>query len=265
MIREISEPAIAAASQIEHRLGKYALAAAAASVGVLALAEPAQAKVVITVKNIPIPLCGVDVCPVSVDLNHDGIADFSFTVGTFAYHENSLGRVHIRGLTPGAEAVGTPAGYFRDYASDLVRGAKIGPSAHFASSTRSGGITIEGSNQCFRYCDGKYGRYFYGKWGGNHPNRFLGVTFQIKGVTHYGWVRITVTTNASQRLSAEITEYGYETIANKVVLAGEKSNTAEAFQAQNVPVQRESSLGMLAQGADGLAMWRRENHEALTN
>ena len=146
--------------------------------------------------------------------------------------------------------MGTPGGYFGVYASALLRGAKIGPSAHFASSTRSGGVTIEGSNQCQMYCNGKYGRYFYGQWGGNHPNRFLGVKFQIKGATHYGWVRITVTTSASQHLSAEITEYGYETVANKLVLAGEKSSTANSIPAQNHPGQRDRSLGMLALGAD---------------
>ncbi len=255
------------ARPMEDRLRAYALAAAAASVSALALAQPAQGKVVITVKNIPIPLCAVDQCPVSLDLNHDGIADFSFTVGTFGYRDGAFGRAHVRGLTPGAEAVGVGAQFFGAYASALLRGAKIGPSAQFASSTRSGGVTIEGSDQCLFYCNNKYGRYFYGKWAGNHPNRFLGVKFQIKGATHYGWVRLTVTTNASQRLSAEITEYGYETVANKTVLAGEKSTTAAAEKssaANSIPaqshfIQRNRSLGMLALGADGLAPWRREN------
>ena len=63
---------------IDRRLKFYGIAAAAASVGLLALAEPAQSEIVITNKTIPIPRCdGLHTCPVKVDLNHDGIADFS--------------------------------------------------------------------------------------------------------------------------------------------------------------------------------------------
>jgi len=243
-------------ANFDHRLTLYGVAAAAATVSLLALAQPADAEVVITKKTIPIPLCPVGACPVSVDLNKDGVADFSFTLGSFGYREGNFGRVHVRPLA-GGEAVGTPnRGYFGAYASALLQGAKIGLSAQFASSTRSGGVTLEGSEQCATYCNGQYSRKFYGNWGGNHPNRFLGVKFQIKGQTHYGWVRITVTTSAGKKMSAEITEYGYETIANRRVLAGEASKNAEVPAAESAS---PASLGALALGADGLASWRSVN------
>ena len=56
---------------LEHRLRSYSMAAAAAGVGMLALAHPAEAEVVITHKVIP-----VNNGTVSIDINHDGIADF---------------------------------------------------------------------------------------------------------------------------------------------------------------------------------------------
>ena len=102
----------------------------------------------------------------------------------------------------------------------------------------------------------------YGKWEGNHPNRFLGVKFKIGGKTHYGWIRITVNSAIIRPfalMSATITEYGYETIANKSLGAGLASTNAADDQARAItePPPR-ASLGMLALGAEGLALWRRE-------
>ena len=87
----------------------------------------------------------------------------------------------------------------------------------------------------------------------------------IKGTTHYGWVRITVknSKNVSIPLTGTITEYGYETIANKVVLAGLPSNAAaDAKESEEIARAGGASLGMLALGADGLAAWRREDNDS---
>ena len=65
---EVSLPEI-----LENRLKSYSMAAAAAGVGLLALAHPADAEVVITHKVIQ-----VTNSTVSIDINHDGIADFQF-------------------------------------------------------------------------------------------------------------------------------------------------------------------------------------------
>lgn len=55
--------------------------------------------------------------------------------------------------------------YQLPYASCLIRGAKIGPSAQFGSA-----VTVERSS------GGLYGAHYrFGKWGGSHPNRFMGV------------------------------------------------------------------------------------------
>jgi hypothetical protein len=244
---------------LESRLATYALASAAASVSILSMSPLANAEVVIHNKTIPVPACGVFQCPVNVDFNSDGIKDFSFTLGTFGYHEFGLARVHARGLTDGALVLGTTqGGYFRPYASALGRGARIGPSANFVGSTKSGGAALEGSERCFEYCDGDYGRHFYGKFAGNHPNRFVGVKFLIKGKTHFGWVRITVITNPNKGLSATITEYGYETIPNRPMLAGVASANAATPEPKNDATAPGMSLGSLALGVEGMNRWRRE-------
>jgi hypothetical protein len=106
-----------------------------------------------------------------------------------------------------------------------------------------------------------YPQSLFGDWGSNQPNRYLGVKFLINGATHYGWVRLTVTTGPEQRFSATITSYAYETIAKKRITAGESSDGVDDTQAQENPVQVKTpcaSLGMLALGSDGLALWRRE-------
>lgn len=242
---------------IDSRLKAYGMAAAAASVSVLALAEPALSKVVITNKNIPIPRCdGLGACPVKVDLNHDGIADFSFTLGYYGFGQNINSRGHIVPLAGGAVVGGGPY----SSASPLVRGAKIGPSAQFVSFS----VDVERSSYCTTNSIRFKEHNHEGPWGGNHPNRFVGVRFLIQGKTHYGWIRLTVTTSETAPMSEEITEYGYETIANKTLGAGLASSDSADGQAQagtDKPIA--PSLGVLAIGADGLALWRRE--EALVH
>ena len=234
----------------EKQLKLYGVAAAAAAVGVLAVAEPADAKVIITNKTIPI------VGGTTLDLNGDGVPDVKFSF--FKTYAHYLG---VAGLAIAPDEAGGGIMGKGGYASALMRSAKIGPSAHFsggvnASSTRY--VEIENNSCQYAVCDPD------GKWGGNHPNRFLGVKFSINGETHYGWIRVTVntiTSGVNNILSGTITEYGYETIPNKRLLAGVPSNNSAVSDmsvrgsAPDVP-----SLGMLASGAEGLALWRMATH-----
>ncbi len=241
---------VSLSESIDKRLKLYGMAAAAASVALLALVEPAEAEIVITNKKIPIPRCdGLHTCPVKVDLNHDGIADFSFTLGYYGYGQNVNAQLHVTPLT-GGEAMGQAEA---SLAFALVRGAKIGPSAQFASVS---GLVLERSSYCTFSCSERHN--LNGNWGGNHPNRFLGVKFVIHGKTHYGWIRVTVTTSTSAPMSAEITEYGYETIANKSCGAGlPGASAAPSDDGRNSDAG--PALGMLALGADALPLWRRDD------
>jgi len=238
---------------IDRRLKFYGMAAAAASVGLMALAEPAQSEIVITNKTIPIPRCdGLHTCPVKVDLNHDGIADFSLTVGYYGYGQNINAQIGIEALTGG----GVIGGGFESSASALVRGAKIGPSGKFLNFS----VKLERSSYCTTNSACFKDHNHFGDWGGNHPNRFLGVKFLIQGKTHYGWIRVTVTTSATAPMTAEITEYGYETIANKSCGAGlPGSNAAASNGLKEQTSGNSASLGMLALGADALPLWRRDD------
>jgi hypothetical protein len=206
-------------------LGSYCLAATAAGVATLALAEPADAKVVITT-NINIPISGVT----QVDLNHDGVEDITFSTFRTGCHGCSTTDLYARGAIAGNEVQG------KSGVSALARSAKIGPSHHFSYE----GEMIR--TQCFNEPYFSSTCNVGGDWKGVPANRFVGVKFLIEGKTHYGWIRVTV----KSARNATITEYGYETIANKMVKAGLKSNTAGA------------SLGMLGLGVDGLSMWRKD-------
>ncbi len=234
---------------IDHRMKLYSAAAMAAGVGMMAMAQPAEGEVVITQKYVPIPISvygGISHI-ILLDLNRDGINDFSFYNYSFAYHSfDESFRV-----TPlhGGAVVGAPGQRGVSYASALVQSAKIGPSAHFSSDNRTE-IERGRGTDASSHESGKH----YGNWGGNPRNRYLGVRFLINGQTHYGWVRLTVVTR-SRQIQAAITEYAYETVPNKVITAG-VAPIQETKLEDLKPVA--PSLGMLALGSDGLAIWKRE-------
>jgi hypothetical protein len=237
--------------KVELHASLYSIAAAAAGVSALALAQPAVGEVVITNKTIPIPLCFSSPCPVSIDLNKDGIEDFQFELTShYSSRYSHVNRLTAKPLKGGG-VVGSAGGAHGPYASCLLRGTKIGASAHFLTKAD----TIEQSH--FFFFSTLYSRSFYGKWGANQPNRFLGVKFQIKGATHFGWIRLTVTTSSPGHISATINEYGYETVANKSLDAGLSGSSSSDIQTQEIS-HDGPSLGTLALGMDGLALWRRD-------
>lgn len=235
---------------VERRMTLYAIAATAAGVSVLALASPASGEVVITKTNLIVGFGGNT--PVSIDLNHDGINDFQFQWNIAGYDHSFYGTLAVSPLT-GGKAVGGNRGPMGPYASALVRGANIGPSAHFSSSAAQGQLIIERStgsvSASSHYTD-------FGQWGKVGSNRYLGVKFLIKGQIHYGWVRLSV--NNSLRNTATITAFAYETVANKKIAAGTTTASAETQAKTTAPEKGRPSLGMLAMGADGLSMWRRD-------
>ena len=228
-------------NNLNRHVGLYSLAAAVAGVSMLALAEPAQGEVVITKKTIPIPATGYS-GGVALDLNHDGKTDFTFFNRTSFYNGNDVGTAVV--WMAGGSVVG------QQHPSALMRGANIGPSAHFLE-VGSYSIRVEAGYGAKSGSD-----RLVGSWGGNLKNRYLGVRFLIDGQTHYGWVRLTITTSPGASWSATITGYAYETVANKPIKAGTAATATAPVQA----LQRQAgpSLGMLAAGAEGMPFWRRE-------
>jgi hypothetical protein len=239
---------------LHRRVDIYSLAAAAAGVSVLALAIPAKGEVVITRKKIAIP----EGPPIGISLANNGIDDFTFTLSTFYSASTHLARtLRVNNASGGRGVVGSfRIGDNRRYASALIRGAKIGPSANFASLYP--GNRVEASYSIS-------GGRLVGKWGGGAKNRYVGVRFLLQGGIHYGWIRLSVDTGTGRSLnmSATITAYAYETVANTPVLAGTAVSVAEKPKPevqtpQDTSNQPGPSLGMLAAGADALPIWRRE-------
>ncbi len=237
-------------AKLEKGLLGYAVAASAAGVSMLALAPPpAEAKIVYTAAHMQI------IGNVDLDLNHDGIKDFRFSTIHYTYtvaaHAQTSGRGSIAQLR--VYPVGTRNQIWgrSSYASALKPGVSVGPkfSPGGFSMVQAAGIS------------GNLG--FYGSWQGTKSNRtvknhYVGLRFLIKGQVHYGWARLTVT--AKYPISATLTGYAYETVANKAIVTGKtKGPGAEgmepaANESRRSTTLRPESLGMLARGAAGLAV-----------
>jgi hypothetical protein len=65
---------------VHHQLNMYAIVAGAAGVGMLALAQPVEGKIVYTAAH-KSAIAGIE-----LDLNHDGIADFKLCRSTPTYY-----------------------------------------------------------------------------------------------------------------------------------------------------------------------------------
>ena len=227
----------------DQRMKVYAVAAMAAGVSVLALAQPAESEVVFTKRTIPLP----GTVFVSLSMNNDGVDDFTFYLSSFVYH--SARRALYLKPFAGGGAVGSGS------ALELAPGAKVGPSAHFNSDSF---VRIENSHANFGYTS--RGRSYYnktieGKWGNNPTDRYLGVRFLINGETHYGWIRLNVSIGPRSPLTATITAYAYETVPNKMIVVG-KTSSAAAVESETKGLTGKPSLGALALGAEGLPLWR---------
>src|SRR5689334_8341205 len=93
----------------EHGLRLYSLAAAAASVSVLALLQPAEAEIVITNKTIPLHAN----TPVLLDLNGDGVNDFDFFLSHYTISQFTVNNLYMSqagSVSAGNSVIGK--GYF---------------------------------------------------------------------------------------------------------------------------------------------------------
>jgi hypothetical protein len=236
---------------IHHQLNTYAIAAGAAGVGMLALVQPVEGKIVYTAahKNA--------IAGIKLDLNHDGIADFKlcrsdntyyhcirtsaprppgFQSALLARPKNKLNGVVGEGIFASALVAGTPIGgkgTFPKSDSKMARGS-------FSGSTNYDGPWLKVTN------------------------RYLGLKFVIKGKIHYGWARLNVHWKYPQK--AVLTGYAYETIPNKAIIAGATKEADDENQPADVSLKTNApeppTVGKLALGAPGLSIWRRKDELA---
>jgi hypothetical protein len=224
---------------LHRQLSMYALAASAAGVGMLALAQPAEAKIVYTPAD-------ENIGPITyLDLNHDGINDFKFTTHHTAHSTHCLSgsaALAVYGSRLANKISGESV-----FASALATGAYIGPAGKFRGEKMAlvaGGCSTGNGGASW------YGRsgFWAGPAGGGIEDRYLGLKFSVKGKIHFGWARLNVVTS-NLTIQATLTGYAYETIPNKAIIAG-KEHGADDSTAQ------PASLGHLAAGASAIPAWR---------
>ena len=227
----------------------YALAAGAAGIGALASVPSAQAKIVYYQTHTSL----IQRYTFQLDVNRDGQDDFGFPTTTdFCTSESCFfplgaGRDQIGNSIITAKVRDSQCfSGFSDDTIPLKAGAQIGPLRHWGFG---GAIACVASNS--------KGIFWYGRWangGKGVKNRYLGLKFQIKGKTHYGWARITVKpTDTGFHFTATLTGYAYETIPGKPIIAGKTKGSdvvtvppSSAAQRQTRP--RPATLGELAVG-----------------
>jgi hypothetical protein len=210
----------------QHQLNSYALAAAAAGVSVLSLAPHSEAEIIYT------PIHRVIGNGNSYELDFTGHGTTDLTI----QNEYNYWGFHSQELA--AKQAGSNQvvhNYFGAVA--MSRGQQIGPKCAF-----SGGLEVMAELTGTGNTSGIFGSWI------NVNNRYLGVTFRIKGQIHYGWVRLNVQVQLPLTVTATLTGYAYETVPNKPIIAGKIKG----------PDVEPASLGRLAQGSAGLAPGRRK-------
>jgi len=235
---------------LDKNLLAYAAAAGATGVSILACVVPSNADIIFTPTHVNIVQNGE---PVPLDLNNDGIVDFQF-VNFESRARPPLGTMRSYLIVEpvqqsnGIMEVESKGGMC---AAALPNGARIGTVRAFA---------LSGLDMAHAFADST-GVTFRCPWF-RKTGAYVGLKFSIDGATHYGWARVRV-----QGFKATLTGYAYETVANKKIVAGKTSGPDDiSLQNRSAPSRPHQalSLGRLALGASGLAIWRRENEEAVT-
>ena len=173
----------------------------------------------------------------SVDVNNDGVTDFSFFGSVSSAY--GLGKLYAFGGAQYIKADGPGAGGF-----DVKK---------FSSGNAiSAGAGVFGSagDGSFRFVNTSSGTVG-GDWGGalapNTTSGFAGVKVKDNGNDIFAWLRLSVENNAlGQPIHVTLIDWAYE-----------DSGAAIITGATTSPVPLPGSLGLLAMGASGLAAFRR--------
>jgi hypothetical protein len=148
-------------STLEKHLATYMMVAAATGVGILALAQPAEAEIVYTATNQV--LNGRD--QVTVDFDNNGVTDMSFHLSSRGYGTALFAEAGQNHFMNGFSA-----------GQVLPWGKRIGPKGSFSAQA----VFLAGANHHFGSCV-TYGGYWVNKKG-----FYLGVQFSIGSEIHFG-------------------------------------------------------------------------------
>lgn len=275
-------------SKLEKNLLAYAAAAGAAGVGLLAGVPTAEAKIVYTVTNTDVNN------GITLDLNNDGVVDYTIVHGVSASVGGSLISSYLKACHNPALELGSficfsstnlpnAGNLVRETASGaaaLPFGAPIQPGQEFGGA----GVGVLMGVRDFYEPGSYHPEKWLGPWangGAGVANRYLGFKFKIGNEFHYGWARLTLSTagvNGYTHFTATLTGYAYETIPGKSIRAGQTKETDDVVRmnsdmrstnpigsssiVRNMVTPKKAadgaSLGLLALGAEGMSIWRRE-------
>lgn len=227
--------------ELEKRLAAYATA----GVAVLAIGStPAESAVVYTKahKLLP-PLFSV----ATIDLDHDGIIDFS-VVYTDSLGTETLGAsVAVDAASNNQFAINKSM-----FASAVALGATIGPNLNFGAPSAQmlyhfsfssiGDVTKHEAAESITV--GPFA---------NVTNKFLALKLVVGDKPYYGWARIDTKITGGEpgygepgKVAVGLLDYAYETVPNTPITAG------EGIKSDSEP----DTLGWLAVGAGGLRVLR---------
>lgn len=219
--------------------------AAAASAGLLSTALPAEAEIIYTPSNTPMTIARQNngVTFTTLDLNNDGIPDFTFAISSTA-HFSSIGyttraRFYLK-VIPGQAGNEAVQGAQAPTASAVPAGVKIGPQEKFAPGdlymvnqayVRGGTARSSGTWQKVEFA-------------------YVGLKILIDGQVHYGWARIKFPYPYAYQYPS-IYGYAYESTPNQPIATGQTSGSESSSN-----TVEPASLGMLAAGAPAVNLWR---------
>jgi hypothetical protein len=272
-IKNLSRKPTTLNANLNKALISYVAAACAAGGAILAEAMPAEGEIIYTPTHTPI-LAG---SPVSLDLNHDGVIDFvlsnnlnafdrhpSCSVCTFGEH----GSLKASPQQAGNAIWGVTSSVYphvsnsqrrkrqqkkpntvKEAAAAVPWGVVVGngPERSFQSQA----LPMDSSNSIYYFGGGGTVNSF-GAWGKGRraTGPYLGFKFLIDGEIHYGWARVNVQANFLD-VSATLTGYAYESVANRPILTGFTQGSLDASSdvSQQTQPPVAGSLGQLAVGA----------------
>ena len=231
----------------QQQLTAYALAAAAAGVSILALTARSEAEIVYKQTHRVIG----DGASFNLDLTGDGTVDL--TIENKHHHHCTSDGFCSSTQFLNVKMAGANEVVYNVYGAVAMKpGMQIGPKNVWRGATQNMAVML-----------GSFGTSGVGGSWVNVNNRYVGVKFEIKGQTHFGWVRLNVKVQVPQIITATLTGYAYETIANEPITAGQtkgrdNKNVKEPTASLAAPSREPLTLGVLALGARGLSIWRRE-------